>query len=358
MKKVLCLILILSLVFGSVLPVYAEAWTSQQASTVTSGTTGILSMLTQLRTDFVSFWQLSSSTVSGSYWTFQDLCNMVGHINDWFAPLGARGNNDPTLMDGIVVLTNYAMNNLPYIPTIASYVGSWMTSNNNYLNTLVSRSVNLSGTLFPMKAEADGAIAYDTTTASTNAFSTIINRLYWLDWEIAHNNNISVRYFNDQLSIWDSQGNTLSQELWTPKSAINGLYKYFAYTQRDVARLAHVYASDEEIATRDKAKANQSEVMNDFIDPNGSGSVSTTDIGNMAGYSSGFKSNFNTGVSGSGIWDAFNSNHYSWFSQATKDSLDTTVQTRGSEDYPTPLLDQYYEDIMSYFTGDNDDQSR
>lgn len=169
---------------------------------------------------------------------------------------------------------------------------------------------------------------------------------------------------DSQLSIWDSQGNTLSQSYWTPTSGFNGLYKYLAFTQRDVARLTHVYASDEEIAARDAARQNQTTVVNNFVDGNGVGSVSASDLGDMASVSGNLQSNFDTGASVSGVFAFFsNGSSTNWFSQATADALDTSSGSytpdpgEGAVDFSfnptrsnssdTPLLDAYYEEIYN-----------
>lgn len=153
--------------------------------------------------------------------------------------------------------------------------------------------------------------------------------------------------YNATLSIWDSQGNTLTQETWVPQSAINGLYKYLAYTQRDVARLTHVLASDEEIEARDLASANQEAVVDNFIDSTGSGAVSTTDFEDISDLSSGYKAAFSSDASPTGIFDIFNSNNMGWFSQETRNQLDNTSSTRKGNNFETPLLDQQIEDIYN-----------
>lgn len=184
----------------------------------------------------------------------------------------------------------------------------------------------------------------DKYTTDTSKIDFILRLLQALNFNQAKEYNQLYTDVDSQLSIWDSQGNTLSQSYWTPTSGFNGLYKYLAYTQRDVARLTHVYASDEEIAARDSARQNQTTVVNNFVDGNGVGSVSASDLGDMASVSGSLQSNFDTGASVSGVFAFFsNGSSTNWFSQATADALDTN-QTR-SNSSNTPLLDAYYEEI-------------
>lgn len=145
----------------------------------------------------------------------------------------------------------------------------------------------------------------------------------------------------------------LTTSTFTPTSATNGIYTYLAGIQNPLARLAYVHASDEEIAARQKAEANQTAVVNNFIDPNGSGSLPTSSIGSVSDMSDSFKDNFSTDASPTGLFDIFNSDHGSWFSQETADQLDTTninnrsLKAAPSDDFDTPLLDQQIEEIYN-----------
>ena len=167
-----------------------------------------------------------------------------------------------------------------------------------------------------------------------------------------NSSKLLLKDFNSTLSIWDSQGDSLSQSYWTPTSAFNGLYKYLAYTQRDVARLAHVIASDDEITARDLAHDNQESVTDEFINPNGQGSVSVGNIEDLSDMSGSLKDNFDTGVSPSGIWAVFNNDKYNWFTSETRNMIEP--QTRGANDYPTPLLDSYYNELFGILGLEND----
>lgn len=140
---------------------------------------------------------------------------------------------------------------------------------------------------------------------------------------------------------------TLASETFTPSSAIDGIYKWFGSIQTPIARLASVHASDEEIQAREYAANNQAAVTNNFINPSGDGSVPTSSFGSVSSLSSGVKTNLSTDASPSGIFDIFNSDHGSWFSQETADQLNTTQSTRKGSSFDTPLLDQQIDDIYS-----------
>ena len=143
---------------------------------------------------------------------------------------------------------------------------------------------------------------------------------------------------------------SLGASTFTPASQTEGIYSWLSAIQTPVARLAYVLANSQEIAARDAAAADQQAVVNNFIDNQGQASAGVSDYTAIAGLSSGFKTNVSTDASPSGIWDVFNSSHGTWFSQETKNQLDTTVQTR--EIFDTPYLDQQIEDIYNIIGGD------
>lgn len=253
-------------------------------------------------------------------------------------------------------------------------IGQILTAINKGLNTMPSffegpdndrqyylQSWNLDYTLSPDDESSQYSNFY--WGSDTSKEDVIIMQLQYLTNNQYALDRWLLTDFDSQLSIWDSQGNTLSQSYWTPTSGFNGLYKYLAYTQRDVARLTHVYASDEEIAARDAARQNQTAVVNNFVDGNGVGSVSASDLGDMASVSGSLQSNFDTGASVSGVFAFFsNGSSTNWFSQATADALDTSngsipgdpdpdpgvdfsINPTRSNYSDTPLLDAYYEEI-------------
>ena len=150
---------------------------------------------------------------------------------------------------------------------------------------------------------------------------------------------------------------TLQNSNFTPTSQTNGIYSWLANIQEPVARLSYVHASDEEIAAREKAEANQTAVVNNFIDSNGSGAATPSDFSSISSLSSGYQSNFGSDASVSGIFNIFNSNNMSWFSSETYNQLDTTnnnMRTISASLPNTPLLDQKIADIYEAIGLDND----
>lgn len=113
-----------------------------------------------------------------------------------------------------------------------------------------------------------------------------------------------------------------------------------------IARLGYVLASDERIEAQELAADNEQAVVDNFIDSSGSGAASTNDIGAVSDLSAGYKENFSSDASVSGIFDLFNSDHMGWFSNETKNQLDTTSNQRSkSSTSETPLLDKQIQDI-------------
>lgn len=122
----------------------------------------------------------------------------------------------------------------------------------------------------------------------------------------------------------------------------------------NIELLTSVYASEQEIEAREFAADNQQAIVDGFIDPDGDASASVNDYGTIKNASSDFKDAFNTGTSADGIWSVFDNSRYNWFTQNTKNQLDTTPQTRANNDYPTPLLDSYMHDLLSIIGVNND----
>lgn len=379
MKRIISITIALCLVFCSVLPVYAEAWTSNQASSVTNNLQALLRVFTgSVGTMYNSVSELMSwLTPAGSFNTSHSITGVTLYeIVDYIAwTLSGVG---PTVYDTFQSMGSM----LAYMPSLDSK----FTTNNNHLDSLKmalsnmtsgyayhqpipSNTIVMNGhySLFDVDPEIttssrkDGRYGLYRPTG-LGGFTT--QNFMWqqgsplgniaLILKEINNSFISafsyrwsadLKHYNDNLTTWDSQGTTLTQVGFTPESAIQGLYRYLAFTQRDVARLAYVFANDEELEARELAQANQEQVLDDFIDPTGTGAVSTTDLGSMADASGSFKDNFNTGQSASGIWNVFDRD-YDWFSQTTANNLQPSL-TRSAEEYSTPYLDEYYEELNS-----------
>lgn len=175
-------------------------------------------------------------------------------------------------------------------------------------------------------------------------------------------------YANTQTAInWGSLGNSN----FTGISTADTTFKWLSAIQAPVARLAYVLANDDQIAAREAAADNEAAVVDQFIDPSGAGSASTSDIGSISSASDGFKTNFSTDASASGIWSIFDSSNGYWFSQEIANSLDTysganrsvkysvPLMSSGSAikarnynyDYETPALDKQVNEIMSLILG-------
>lgn len=266
MKRIISITIALCLVFCSVLPVYAEAWTSQQASSVTQAVTGILTSIVNNGIGFTEWATLLGNGNAPAYYhSFQDLYNRIDWALSWIVPTDLHTSSDPTIMDTLVVLTTYAMDHLPAISSIAGYVSSWMSSNNGYLSNLVlslSHQYIYSQSDLILRAHSQLGDASDpnyldglyyiklpgsngtiTTTPILWGNGTPLGNVALLVKSLIDNNaqiysyrwNADLKHYNDNLTTWDSQGSTLTQVAFTPESAIQGLYRYLAFTQRDVA---------------------------------------------------------------------------------------------------------------------------
>lgn len=391
MKKFIAIILCVCICLSSTAFAFAEAWTSQEAYNVTNDVSDIQEDINNLTDYFYDFWATANGSNAATLYSWQDFMYEFWRLSEFLIPRGSYAGQ--TNLWQIIEGT---------LPNILTYVSSWMSTNtsllntnNNYLDFIRKAQGNIlntfGGTRYSISSIYNsahtGLFSFDGNNTTSSYYTTnsvgangAINNYgtYWNSGTALGNIALLLKYTNDnlvksysyrwaaeltdytgQMGIWDSQGDTLTQESWSPTSAINGLYKYLAYTQRDVARLTYVLASDEEIQAREEARANQTEVFDNFIDPSGSGAASTSDFSNVSDLSSGFKNNISTDASVSGIWNIFNSNNFGWFSQETADQLDTsnssTRTLKSSGSYPTPLLDQQTEDILKYIGGENND---
>ena len=128
MKKILSITIALCFVFASVLPVYAEAWTSNQAYTTNQGVVSLVSLVTNIY-----------SLLQTNFGSSGDIANMglnIAKLCSWLVPDGYKPSDYHTLWEICLDMGTALYQYLPSIPNIASYVSSWMTSNNNYLNEL------------------------------------------------------------------------------------------------------------------------------------------------------------------------------------------------------------------------------
>lgn len=379
MKKIITLTICLALICSSVAPAFAatnsvnyfyDGFNTQNSISAYQVMTGIRSSLSGIYSyvsvDLMEFLKLTGSgSTPSSYRSFQDIAADVLNIATELDVSTISGAY--TIKELLEMIGDSAANiqlDTPYIVSNTSSIDYYTQSNNTRLNNidqdldkyfgqrpwLTSYSENRDWYQDYYLVDSDNGSWGDISTERdkyatyTSKLDFVLRLLQALNFNQAKEYNQLYTDVDSQLSIWDSQGNTLSQSYWTPTSGFNGLYKYLAFTQRDVARLTHVYASDEEIAARDAARQNQTAVVNNFVDGNGVGSVSASDLGDMASVSGSLQSNFDTGASVSGVFAFFsNGSSTNWFSQATKDALDTN-QTR-SNSCDTPLLDAYYEEI-------------
>lgn len=384
MKRIICLIISLCLILGSFSFAFAEAWTTTDVYYLRQDVAAVKNELLALGRAF--------------YGSLGTMYNSVSEMMSWLSPQGNFGTGGTIsgltmyeILDYIAWNIDTDWNSefaqLNTLPSVVSNLSTLITATSNitsqyaYHQPIPSNTIVMNGhySLFDVdpqittSSKRDGRyVVYRPTSTggySQQTFmwqqgSPIGNVALLLKEQMNANAlaytyrwNADLKHYNDNLTTWDSQGNTLTQVAFTPESAIQGLYRYLAFTQRDVARLAYAYASDEELEAREQAKANQEQIFDDFIDPSGDGSVSTTDLGDMAGISSGIKDNLDTGVSAGGIFDVFTGSHSDeWFSQATYNELMGIRSTRdvksSGSDYSTPLLDQQMNDLLSLFGGD------
>ncbi len=380
MKKVISLTIALCLTFGAVLPVYAEAWTSTEAQSVTSDVRDINDNIEALFRAFTATGTMYNSisemmswlTPAGSFSTSHSITGVTLYeVVDYIAwTLSGVG---PTVYDTFQSMGSM----LAYMPSVDSRLSTANTNLNdlelgltNYFRD--AESVNVANRkLNTHTALVNSALEYKIKNINS---SNVISE-ETLDWQngsplgniavilhrIANNDTTGLGLFLDHtvgttFGIWDSRTNNIPMEspnAWTPYSAIHGLYTYLAYLQRDVALMSWVVSNPSDLIIRQDSEDLTNGYYDNFVDPDSDNTFTRSEMDDVGGLASDFKDNFSTGQSAGNVFSIFtNGSSTNWFSQATKNALDQR-QTRAtrSSSYDTPLLDAYYEEIMTYFPG-------
>lgn len=395
MKRMFCLILILSLVLGSFsfsfaanngVTFFYDGYNLNTSVSAFDAIANIVSAIVNLRQDFDTFVSLTGDGNNPTnFGRFQDLYSDIHTIAAEFQ-YGSGLNPDNNSMVSII----YAMANrlvegvnlLEYdLDPAVQNINSVLIPNTNSILTFTRTDIKDGLTRRP-NYFINGTNGYYYPTPYLDpdeddwGYNIVYDEYYWgsgsskLDF-IAYMiqrqlrndvtfNQMTFADVDSTLSTWDSQQDVLTQNTFVPTSLGNGLYKYLAYLQRDVARLTYVMASQEELDMREATLDEQQAVVDGFTG-DGAGAISDTNISDMADFSSGAQSNFDTGADPSGIWNVFSAEEgQEWFTQATANELDTsTASTRSllrstpDQGYDTPLLDAYYEEIFSFLGVDN-----
>lgn len=116
---------------------------------------------------------------------------------------------------------------------------------------------------------------------------------------------------------------TLSEGTYEASSLFDILSVMGSALQKPLARLAYVYASEEDILFKDQEKDNEDAVKDDFFG-DGDAAVSPGDIKDAAGITSGIKDTFGGAGSSGDIFTVLSDENSWWFfSQEVADALDT-----------------------------------
>lgn len=355
MKKVICLTIVLCLVLGSFSFSFAVDWSTSDQSNLSNAASRLLTISNTLSNIYTRL-----GTIQG--YLFDDnhsLAYWASAISSWMSPMYARlgdilqQNIDLTYITGMLGSVDTSGSTIirtPYLFYNGKSNANWLSD----LYTLDSVSGSVSSTIGIWYYSGLGQLSFLNWTPPNNWRQTLISLIQTFD------NNQAIfmsDMYNGGISNYNSQQSLVSfadpdsTVTFTPLSATDGLYKYLNAINTPLARLGYVLASDSRIEAQQAAAANEQEVVDSFIDSNGSGAASTSDFSDMAGLSSGYSSNFNTGQSASGLFTVFGSDKWTYLSQDTMDSFDTTgngnSRSKSNTEYDTPYLDRYYEEVLS-----------
>lgn len=352
MKKLLCFLLCLTLIFSSISLSFAAGWSDSQISSVVSDLSTVKTTLNNIYTRLgVIQGYLFDDSHSVAYWT--------SAIASWMQPIYTALTSNlkinlgiDQILGGLYKISGDESSGITYTPYLfhnGKSAGEWLDSIDSRFGlkaypTYFQNNPSTNITYYRYRIHQANASTYrpiDTPWAGL---------YYYLNSTCESLVNFAVDVCSGSFTTQNviNWGN-LQTSTFTPVSLGDGLYKYLSSIQAPVARLSYVLASDADIEAREAATLNQEAVVDNFIDSTGDGATSPSDIGSVSDLSSGYKQNFGSDASPSGIFDIFNSDHATWFSQETKNQLDTTTPTRmskGSES-ETPLLDKQIEDIYN-----------
>lgn len=261
MKRILCILIALTLVFGSILPVFAAS-----ESIVTSFANPSLSNQVsayQVMTSIVSY--LANISAAFTYdqngnSPIDNISNSLAHLEGWLVPDGSRTSSDYTLWEIVTDIGTNLYTYLPYIPNISTYIASWMSNNNTYLSKQVEALTNInpgghSMTIGEIQRNAHRSFVSELSEYSIDFFNKATgvvssNTYNWqagsplgniaLILQKLNQNTVNIaetflKNYNDTLTTWEHSTNT--QTSFTPISLSNGLYRYLAYIQSDTSSL-------------------------------------------------------------------------------------------------------------------------
>lgn len=371
MKRIISLTIALCLVLGSFSFVFASAtqWdTSDQANLryiATSVTSGG-SLYTLVNNIYSRLGTISNNIVDIKSYLFDNnhgIAYWVHAINTWMSPIYTAIQNTPNELESIKRLLGYV-----------SYEGEtevltpYLAYQNKGIAELVTDYFDSGwGTGFWDSNKRISMLVYGSANGTTTNYSLQLGRKFPQDlmqfMVISSNNELQ---FLQRITGYVNQAHTLtswtdlSTSSTTPYSLSQGVLTFLENIQAPVARLSYVLASDERIEAQEAAAANEEAVVDHFIDSSGTGSVGVSDFGSLSDASGEMKSNFETGQSAAGVFNVFDDSHFLYLSQSAADQLDTTGSSNrllksSGNDYDTPTLDRYYEELNQILEVNKDD---
>lgn len=202
----------------------------------------------------------------------------------------------------------------------------------------------------------------DGTSASATWGLTNHSAIETIGYILTRYDNSFYQFASGMIKNWKNADVDLyNEDLTTTKMGTSGNSFWYDFRKAasnismHLARLDFVLASDDEIAARQAAEDNQNAFVDNFLDGSGSGSASTSDLGDMADGSAAIKAAFSSNASAT---DAFNilsgdGDVWDWFTQGTKDSFDNVANTRSSAEY-TNYYQAYMDQVYKGVNEDND----
>lgn len=373
-KRLLSYILILVMVFGATAPCYAEAWTTNDVY--------------YLRQDVSNMYNEILAIGRAFYGSLGTMYNSVSEMMSWLSPQGNFGTGGTISGLTLYEILDYIAWNidtdwnsefaqLNTLPSVASYLSD---INNVLINKFYNVSANtgisnsdamkFAHRLFLHKSTNNNNLwsgMYGIDYVQNNGVNGLDN-IFWQYGSPLGNIALLLQYLNQSvtrsyqyrwsadlngynatLGIWDSQQDSLTQETWVPQSAINGLYKYLAYLQRDVARMTFVLSSPEEQAAMENANESGVSAMYGDLYDDSNGGVTLSDMSDTFNTGKVAKQTFNSGVSFStnGLFSFTDDEGWGFWSQAVMNDMDNVPQTRDTSMLKSSIKEPEY-DMSAY----------
>lgn len=379
MKKLMCLVLSLSIFFGGLAPCFAADFTTGSSISFRNNDLGLKAATAEI--NYSSYLNSIISLLSSESGILSAISvntsNTYSVLNTGLALI--RSDLQSILTNGLDI--KFTSPFVPYFmpdPNNFDYTGAGFReftvySANNDGVTSTSRNRDNFIRILRDYLGADNALFYQsfrrlfnyviTSDYANENYQKVFNMNTGVEYSLPVRSIwVDIRYINRYLTalIYRITGEPLQNGILTKYDNTTftadktlTLKQYFYILgetiSRSLGRLAYVLASDEDIEIREDSDNVRNTFANDFINSSGSGSASISDYSSLANGSSSIKSGLNSSYGVSDITNSLsnsNDGRWIWFSQTTLNYLNSTGQNnrnllKSNKEYTSFYDDRY-----------------